>query len=136
MGRATPRWSKVAVVAVAPAGARAELPDSRAIVWVGPPLLARLPRWSAAVVVDVKPVVGRPVVWVARLLLPVTVLVPLAWLLTKSPSPMLLAKIVLLRIAWAFAVTTRTLFKLIVYRAPAAAEAVVPPAVTVLPARV
>ena len=60
------------------------------------PLFARLPRFSAVVVVAVTPV-GRPVPWVARLWLPVTVLL----LLTMSEPPLLLAKMVLTKLAWA-----------------------------------
>src|SRR5205809_747220 len=72
----------------------ATLPKPGAMVGVGPPLLARRPRLRAAVVVAAT-TVGRPVLWVARLSLPRTVLL----LLTISEPPLLLAKMVLMRVA-------------------------------------
>ena len=64
--------------------------------FVGPPWSVRAARFKSAVVVELMPM-GGPVVWVARVWSPVTVL----RLLTKSTPPLLLAKIVFNKLTWA-----------------------------------
>src|SRR5262249_40857864 len=99
-GNPAPRWSVVRLYGlwvVSRPASKAGLSAGRGTGGVGPPLLARGPRPKSAVVVVVLTPVGRPLLPVSRLLLPVTVLL----LLTTSRPPLLLAKIVLTKVAWA-----------------------------------
>src|SRR5262249_47545266 len=72
-GNPAPRWSVVRLYGlwvVSRPASKAGLSAGRAMVGVGPPLLARGPRPKSAVVVVVLTPVGRPLLPVSRLLLP------------------------------------------------------------------